>query len=237
MSRLSDAVRAGDTARATALLEARPEIINMEGPGGGEQRPLHHAVLARDAGIVRLLMAHGADARVGIYPHRVPTTAMAIATERGYDEIVAIIRDAEAQRPGGGRAIYANDAPALPALDDAIQRAHGGAAINALESSASPALVTSRDQNGVTLLHLAAARLMPDLAAGLLDRGADPNTRAGNGFTPMDVLGDGPPRIHMTGLTAVATAPAARRRRKRRSGPWPRATRNGCARAQSEARP
>jgi hypothetical protein len=101
VSRLSDAVRAGHTARVTALLEARPEIINLEGPGGDEHRPLHHAVLAHDADMVRLLMAHGADARVGIYPHRVPTTALAIATERGYEEIVAIIRDAEDRRPGG----------------------------------------------------------------------------------------------------------------------------------------
>jgi ankyrin repeat protein len=204
VSRLSDAVRAGDTGGVTALLEARPEIINMEGPGGDEQRPLHHAVLARDAGMVRLLMAHGADARVGINPHRVPTTAMAIATERGYDEIVAIIRDAEAQRPGGGRAIYANDAPALPALDDAIQRAHGGAAINALESSGNPALVTSSDQNGVTLLHLAAARLLPDLAAWLLDHGADANTRSAYGFAPMDMLGRWPATHPHVGLKEVA---------------------------------
>ena len=78
VSRLSDAVRAGDTGRVTTLLEARPEIINIEGPGGDEHRPLHYAVLARDAGMVRLLMAHGADAQIGIYPHRVPTTAMAV---------------------------------------------------------------------------------------------------------------------------------------------------------------
>jgi len=101
VSRLSDAVRAGDRVRATALLEARPEIINMEGPGGDEHRPLHFAVLARDADMVRLLMAHGADARIGIYPHRVPTTALAIARDRGYGEILAIIHEAEDRRPGG----------------------------------------------------------------------------------------------------------------------------------------
>ena len=53
-------------------------------------------MLARDTAMVRLLMAHGADARIGIYPHRVPTTPLAIATERGYDDIAAIIREAEA---------------------------------------------------------------------------------------------------------------------------------------------
>jgi len=35
VSQLSDAVRAGDAGRAKALLQARPALVNMEGPGGG----------------------------------------------------------------------------------------------------------------------------------------------------------------------------------------------------------
>ena len=34
----------------------------------------------------------------GIYPHRDATSALTIATERGYDEIVAIIREEEQRR-------------------------------------------------------------------------------------------------------------------------------------------
>ena len=116
------------------MLAARPEIVNMDASGGDEHRALHHAVLARAADMVRLLMAHGADARIGIYPHRVPTTALAIATERGYDEIATIIREAEAQRPGFRGAVSTDSAPAMPPeLQAAINRADARAAIEWLE--------------------------------------------------------------------------------------------------------
>jgi hypothetical protein len=61
--------------------------------------PLHLAVIERKPELVRLLMSQGADARLGIYPHRDATSAFTIAAERGYEEIVAIIVDAERLRP------------------------------------------------------------------------------------------------------------------------------------------
>jgi ankyrin repeat protein len=190
VSRLSDAVRAGDRVRATALLEARPEIINMEGPGGDEHRPLHFAVLARDADMVRLLMAHGADARIGIYPHRVPTTALAIARDRGYGEILAIIREAEDRRPGGRRpALYDEPAPWPRELDAAIDRDDSRAAIDVLESNPTSraALMRMANHNGLTLLYLAAGRLMVPLVEYLLDHGADANARTVWGSTPIEM--------------------------------------------------
>jgi len=190
VSRLSDAVRAGDRVRATALLEARPEIINMEGPGGDEHRPLHFAVLARDADMVRLLMAHGADARIGIYPHRVPTTALAIASDRGYGEILAIIREAEDRRPGGRLpALYDEPAPWPRELDEAIDRDDSRAAIEVLESNPTsrPALMRMANHNGLTLLYLAAGRLMVPLVEYLLDHGADANARTVWGTTPIEI--------------------------------------------------
>jgi hypothetical protein len=61
------------------------------GTGQDERRALHYAVLDRSAGMTRVLMRHGADARAGIYPHREATTPLTLAEERGYDDIVAII--------------------------------------------------------------------------------------------------------------------------------------------------
>ena len=196
VSRLIDAVRAGDTARVEAMLRARPELVNMDTRDDDEHKALHHAVLARDTGMVRLLMDHGADARVGIYPHRVPTTALAIATERDYDDVVAIIREAEAARTHVARH-YGGHEPSLPReLREAIDRGDERAVIEFLESypplRANPALVTASGPDGVTLLHLAAARLMPRLAAWLLARGADVHRRSGPGFTPIDMLGRWP---------------------------------------------
>ena len=196
VSRLIDAVRAGDTARVEAMLRARPELVNLDTRADDEHRALHHAVLRRDTGMVRLLMDHGADARIGIYPHRVPTTALAIATERDYDDVVAIIQQAEAARTHVARH-YGGHEPSLPReLREAIDRGDEHAVIEFLESypplRAHPALVAASGPDGVTLLHLAAARLMPRLAAWLLARGADVHRRSGPGFTPIDMLGRWP---------------------------------------------
>ena len=45
--------------------------------------------------MVRALMELGANPREGVYPHRDATSPLTIATERGYDEIVGIIREEE----------------------------------------------------------------------------------------------------------------------------------------------
>jgi hypothetical protein len=55
-------------------------------------------------------MEHGADAHSGVYPVRDATSPLTIATERGYDEIVAIIRGEEQRRrekKSGARAVAA----------------------------------------------------------------------------------------------------------------------------------
>jgi hypothetical protein len=59
------AVRAHDLAQVRAMLQARPELSGSR---------LHIAVVERVPEIVRVLMQHGANARVGIYPHRDATS-------------------------------------------------------------------------------------------------------------------------------------------------------------------
>jgi len=208
VSRLVAAVRAGDTASVRKMLEARPEIVNMEGPGGDEHKPLHFAVEMRALELVRLLMAFGADARVGVYPHRVPTTALAIATERGYDEIVAAIQEAEEKRTGfrAPAVLAAGEGPRPPAAwDDAVDRADSGAAIAFLASSdAGPALIGRVETGGITLLHIAAARLMVGLVAWLLEHGADVHAANVYGFTPIDMLGRWPASHPHDGVGEVA---------------------------------
>jgi hypothetical protein len=98
VARLAEAVNAGNLARVRALLRSRPELVGMEMAGFNEHRALHYAVLRRDAAIVRALMQAGADARVGIYPHRDATGAISLARDRGYAEIVAIIEEEQQRR-------------------------------------------------------------------------------------------------------------------------------------------
>jgi hypothetical protein len=141
-------------------------------------------------------MAHGADARLGIYPHRVPTTSLAIATERGYEEIAAIIREAEATRGHVNRSYEsALTPPPPPEFTTALNSGDERALITFLESSPllreHPELIT-RGPDGTTLLHLAAARLLPQVASWALSHGADVNARSGSGFTPIDMLGRWP---------------------------------------------
>src|SRR4030095_13486600 len=89
LKRLVDAVRAADLEEVRALLKVRPELAHMS---MDNLQVLHHAVLSRSSEMVRILMQHGANAHDGVYPHREATTPLAIAADRGYDEIVAIIQ-------------------------------------------------------------------------------------------------------------------------------------------------
>lgn len=109
VSRLIDAVRAGDLDTVRLMVEARPELVDLDAAETDEHRALHHAVLRRQPEMVRFLMQHGADPRKGIYPHRDATSALTLASERGYADIVAIIRDEESRRTSSPFAVIEED--------------------------------------------------------------------------------------------------------------------------------
>ena len=98
IGRLHDAVEHGDADAVRSLLQRRPELVNRDRTSHPERLPLHIAVQRRDAAMVRLLMERGADAHSGIWPYRQDTQAVVMAAERGYDEIVDIIREQELKR-------------------------------------------------------------------------------------------------------------------------------------------
>src|ERR1700739_2262949 len=70
----------------------------LDRAGDDEHRGLHYAVLRRDGPTVKLLMEAGADARKGIWPNRDATSALTLARDREYSEIVAIIEEEERLR-------------------------------------------------------------------------------------------------------------------------------------------
>src|SRR5277367_2731615 len=98
VQQLAEAVKAGDLKKVRAMLGARPELVGKDMGPANEHRALHYAVLRRDRAMVRLLMEAGADARKGIFPHRDATSSFAIAKDRNYTDIVAIIEEEEQQR-------------------------------------------------------------------------------------------------------------------------------------------
>jgi ankyrin repeat protein len=180
VARLADTVRAGDTTRVRAMIEARPELVNTDMAENDEHRAIHYAVLVRSPEMVRLLMEHGADARKGIYPRREATSALTLATERGYNEIVAIIREEEQRRHGrlGSPNAAADD------LTEAIRNGNDARAFVMLESE--PALVHACDRKGWTPLHTAAGMLNERLVDWLLAHGAEVNHRGPGDRTPLD---------------------------------------------------
>ncbi len=173
------AVRANDLEKARAMLRARPELVNM---GEGERCAIHYTLVNRSAEMVSFLMQHGADARTGIYPHRDATTALTIATERGHDEIVSIIRDEEQRRR---EAHAGSSAAATPDALFLVANWKSGRALEILE--ADPALVHSASPNGGTPLHAAACELHEPSVAWLLDHGADPNRRIKGTWAPIEL--------------------------------------------------
>src|SRR5262249_17914095 len=118
--RLAELVRGGNLAETRAMLDRRPELVNMEMSYGNEHRPLHFAVMNRLPEMTRLLLRRGAGARKGIHPHRDATTAFTIAVERGYDEIVAIIEEEEQRRREAASAKGAAVSSAQDELSEAI---------------------------------------------------------------------------------------------------------------------
>jgi ankyrin repeat protein len=183
--RLAGFVQAGDLVQVRAMLKTRPELANMTMSYGDEHRPLHFAVMHRLPEMARLLMEHGADARSGIHPHRDATTALTIAAERGYEDIVAIIQEEEQRRREAMSAAHTTVTSAQDELSEAIAEGEEKTAIASLEHS--PALVHAADRDGWTPLHIASAVRHPKLVRWLLQHGADPNRRGKDGRTPLDL--------------------------------------------------
>jgi ankyrin repeat protein len=182
--RLADAVRGGDADHVRRMLDLRPELINMDMAENNEHHAIHYAVFARAPEMVRLLMQYGADARTGIYPHRKATTALTIAAERGYDEIVAIMREEEERRRS---ALSGPNSIATAVVDDLTQVIASGDDDQALVMlDSEPALTYACDRNGWTALHAAARVRSRRLIEWLLNHGADVNRRGPRDRTPLD---------------------------------------------------
>jgi ankyrin repeat protein len=190
ISQLASAVQAEDLEQVRAILQVRPDLVNTD-TRNNEHRVLHYAVYNRSPEMVRLLMQHGADARMGIWPIREETTALNFAVERGYDEIADIIREEERRREQAtprttiaGKGSHREDAwPA--ALSEAARTSSETAFIAALE--ANPSAINTFFYS-MAPLHTAGLNGWNLAVEWLLDHGADVNGRdEGLGPSPLEV--------------------------------------------------
>jgi ankyrin repeat protein len=174
----------GDLGRLRELIGKNRELVRMEAAGSDERIALHHAVLNRQAEAVRVLMAAGSDARKGIYPYRDATTALTIATDRGYDDIVAIIEAAEQARREDASCPNATVTPGQDRINAAIRAGRTDDAIALL--SADGTLIRACDREGASPLHIAAEAGDLRLVEWLLARRAAVGKTDLKGRTPLD---------------------------------------------------
>jgi ankyrin repeat protein len=184
VARLAEATQSGDLDQVRTMLAARPELVGMDMSESNEHRALHYAVLRRDAPMVRLLMQAGADARKGIYPHRDATSALALARDREYHEIVAVIEEEEQRRRAEMSCPNATISPVQDQISAAIWKGDTATAVGLLE--AQPSLIHACDRNGATPLHVAAGEMDTDLVVWLLDRRANVHKKDLRGLTALD---------------------------------------------------
>jgi ankyrin repeat protein len=196
VTRLAEAVRAGDLDSAKALLATRPELVHFDMAEHDEHRALHYAVLTRDVPMVRLLMEHGADPFKGIWPHRDATGALTLATDRGFDDIAAVIKESVERRRTGETTVAARDqappltrsSPVLARLWEAIaSTGDETSAIGALEED--PRLTHWHQGDGWTALHQASLMLFLGVARWLVAHGANVNAHEPCYWTPLELVG------------------------------------------------
>jgi ankyrin repeat protein len=156
----------------------------MDMASNDEHRALHFAVLRRDVEMARLLMEAGADARKGIYPHRDATTAYALAKDRGYGDVVAVIEEEEQHRRAELSCPNSSVSPVQEQIDAAIARGDRASAMRLLQEDGS--LIQACDRGGGTPLHTAAEVGDEEMVAWLLERRANVRKEDMQGFTPLD---------------------------------------------------
>ena len=163
---------AGDLARVSALLDRDPKLVNAQ---YWYQFPIHMAVREGHAEVVQLLLQAGADPGQSRYTYNSWDKLLAIAEERGYGEVQALLVAAMRERFGYD--------PGFVALAEAIKgrdRARGEAVL-----AEHPDFIRAADALGNGPLHWAALTRQNELVDFFVARGADLEARRADGQTPL----------------------------------------------------
>ena len=192
------AAEQGDLPTLRALVAARPELVRLDRAENDEHTALHYAVLNRDLACTRFLLEAGADPHKGIYPHRDATSPLTLAEDRGYDDVVALIRNELDRRAAQAGA----DPERGDELFDLVRDGDLDGVRRLLE--AAPERIAEVDAQGCKPLHAAAAQADLPLVRYLAAHDDHPSQRDAAGMTPLDRA------VLSFGWTQRERAPAAR---------------------------
>ena len=174
---LSLAATNGNAAMITLLLDAKADP-NLALPGG--ETPLMTAARTGKADAVKVLLKRGADAKAKDADHG--QTALMWAADEGHAAVIETLiefgADLHAVSKGGFSALLFASRDGRPEAVKALLKA--GANVN-------DSVQKGSKQAGTSAMSLAAANAHYELAAFLLDAGADPNA-AGQGWTALHAV-------------------------------------------------
>ncbi len=159
-SPLIDAIKAGDSATATRLIDAKTDLTAVEADG---TTALHWAVRSNDNALVERLLALGAEP---MGANRYGITPLYLAAQNGSAETLRLLLAAGADANAAG---VDGETPLMT-----VARTGRVAAAEVL-LDAGAEVGTREDWHGQTALMWAAAEGHVDMVAALLDAGADPN--------------------------------------------------------------
>ncbi len=163
---------AGDLARVSALLDRDPKLVNAQ---YWYQFPIHMAVREGHAEVVQLLLQAGADPGQSRYTYNSWDKLLAIAEERGYGEVQALLEAAMRERFGYD--------PGFVALAEAIKGCDRARVEAVLAEH--PDFIRAADALGNGPLHWAALTRQNDLVDFFVAQGADLEARRADGQTPL----------------------------------------------------
>ena len=169
---------AGDLARVSALLDRDPRLVNAQ---YWYQFPIHMAVREGHAEVVQLLLQAGADPGQSRYTYNSWNQLLAIAEERGYSGVKALLEAAMRERFGYD--------PGFAELAEAIKERDPARVEEVLAGR--PELIQASDALGNGPLHWAAMTRQIDLVDFFVARGAELESRRADGQTPLLVALNG----------------------------------------------
>jgi ankyrin repeat protein len=163
MGELADAIKAGDAARVSALVEADPVVLSAT---ENNVTPLLLAIYHGKPEIARLLVDRGAPVTFA--------EACALGDETRAKQLFS----------NDPRVLHSRTADGYPPIGVAIFFGHGALARWLIEQGADVNAAADNPQR-VTPAHAAAAMCDRETMQMLLERGADPNARQQMDYTPL----------------------------------------------------